>query len=485
MRKTKIVCTLGPATESYEVLNRLAAEGMDVARLNFSHGTHEYHAATIDRLKRLRAETGRNIGILQDLRGPKIRTGDLPADGICLKKGDRMRLVVDDGSLHPPVDGTGSETADHTVPVSYPGLVDDIDRGERILFDDGLLGAEVVEKDTGGLVCEVLYGGILLSHKGVNFPDSRLSVKAPTEKDLEDLEFGLRHEVDFVALSFVENGDDIRRLRKAMEGAANPPLIVAKIERVAALGAIDEIIEAADAVMVARGDLGVEAEMSMVPLHQKAIIRACNTVGKPVITATQMLNSMIDNPLPTRAEVTDVANAVFDGCDAVMLSGETAVGAYPLDSVAMMRRIIENVENDTTPKRARPEYDQNPENDIEEAVASAACRAARELDASYIVAQSISGRTAIMVSRFRPEVPILAITPLKSTHHRLSLVWGIRSVLVTSFEDAFIKTIRKTDEALVTAGLARNGDLVVVTAGIPAGGSGGTNVMKIHKIGDG
>jgi pyruvate kinase len=335
-RKTKIVCTIGPASSSPEVLNALVEAGMDVARINFSHGSHSSNGLIIRGIEKLREQTGRNIGILQDLGGPKIRVGRLPQEGVPLPEGDTVRLTAEsEDCLY---------REGHPIPVCYPALIQDVPEGARVLLDDGMLELKV-ERNTGKLLhCRILHGGRLYSHKGVNFPNLILSLGAPTEKDLEDLRFGLDQGVDFVALSFVQTAADLEAIREAAGDSESSPCIIAKLERASALENLDSIIAASDGIMVARGDLGIEADISMIPVYQKTAIRKANLIGVPVITATQMLDSMIRNPLPTRAEVTDVANAIYDGSDAIMLSGETAVGAYPVQSVCMMRAVADHVE---------------------------------------------------------------------------------------------------------------------------------------------
>jgi len=474
-KKTKIVCTIGPASSSPQVLRALAEAGMNVARINFSHGTHDSNTKIINTIKELREETGKNLGILQDLGGPKIRVGRLPEEGVALPEGDTIRLRSE------------TEQRDckegEPIPINYPALLQDVPESARVLLDDGLLELKVESHRGGCLQCRVLHGGRLYSHKGVNFPDLVLSLGAPTEKDLEDLRLGLTQGVDFVALSFVQTAADIEAVREIAEKSKRAPGIIAKLERGAALQNLDSIIAVSDGIMVARGDLGIEADISMIPVYQKTAIRKANLVGVPVITATQMLDSMIRNPLPTRAEVTDVANAVYDGSDAVMLSGETAVGAYPVQSVRMMRRVADHVEENLGLDRGwvRAE-EQDSVYSTQLAVAHSVCQTAERLGARCIVAQTISGTTARLISMYRPRTPILALTPEESTFHQLSLVWGVESLLIPKFEKDFLKTTAAGDKTLIEGGYAKKGDLVVVSAGIPAVKSGGTNVMKLHTV---
>jgi pyruvate kinase len=475
-KKTKIVCTIGPASASPDVLKALMEAGMDVARINFSHGNPDSNGLLIQAIEELRGQTGRNIGILQDLGGPKIRVGQLPPEGIPLADGDSIRLrpesehcVYEEGK---------------PIPVDYPALTKDVPEGARVLLDDGMLELKVEQNTGEHLRCRILHGGRLYSHKGINFPDLILSLGAPTNKDLEDLRFGLERGVDFVALSFVQTAADLEALREAVGDTKSAPCIIAKLERATALQNLDSIIAASDGIMVARGDLGIEADISMIPIYQKTAIRKANLVGVPVITATQMLDSMIRNPLPTRAEVTDVANAIYDGSDAIMLSGETAVGAYPVESVRMMRAVADNVEQNLGLDRGwvRSE-EQEASYSTQLAVAQSVCQTAERLRARCIVAQTISGTTARLISMYRPSTDLVAITPEESTFHHLSLVWGIEALLIPKFEKDFLKTTAASDKILMERGYVEKGDLVVISAGIPAAKSGGTNVMKLHTVG--
>ncbi|UCG00007.1 MAG: pyruvate kinase [Spirochaetaceae bacterium] len=473
-KRTKIICTIAPASASTEMLQAFAEAGMDVARINFSHGDRDTNGSLIQAIKTLRAQTGRNIGILQDLGGPKIRVGELPREGIFLPEGDSLLLAS----------GPRVYMEGKPIPVNYPALVEDVPEGARILLDDGLLELKVERNDGEFLRCRIIHGGRLYSHKGVNFPDLILSRGAPTDKDLDDLRFGLERGVDFVAVSFVQTAGDLEAVREAVGDSETAPCIIAKLERVSALQNLDSIIAVSDGIMVARGDLGIEADISMIPVYQKTTIRKANLVGIPVITATQMLDSMIRNPLPTRAEVTDVANAIYDGSDAIMLSGETAVGAYPVESVRMMRRIADHVEENLGLDRGwvRSEM-QESRYSTQLAVAQSVCQTAERLGAHCIVAQTISGTTARLIAMYRPRTPVIALTPRESTFHQLSLVWGIEALLVQKFEKDFLKTTATGDEILTDRGYVKKGDLVVISAGIPSAKSGGTNIMKLHKVG--
>ncbi len=474
--KTKIICTIGPSSSSPETLNALVNAGMNVARLNFSHGTHADKLEVINRLKKIREKTGINIGILQDLGGPKIRVGNLPEHGIELHVDTLVRLSP--GSIY------RKEAGVPAIPIDYAGLLQDVSESARILLDDGLLELAVEKRTPKHLICRVIHGGILSSRKGVNFPDLVLSASAPTEKDLEDLRFGIKQGVDFVALSFVQTADDMAVIKEEIKKGGGKISVIAKLERGTALNNLNSILAVSDGVMIARGDLGIEADLSMIPIYQKQIIQKCRLQGIVAITATQMLDSMIRNPLPTRAEVTDVANAIYDGSDAIMLSGETAAGAYPVEAVRMMRRIADHVERYRELDRSWVRnVKENAGLSPEQAVAHSVCKAAESLKARYIVAQTISGRTARLIAMYRPQVPIIAITPLETTYYQLSLVWGLETIFLPEFEKDFLQTVAKGDLELIKRQFVREGDLVVISAGIPAASTGGTNVMKLHIVG--
>ena len=475
--KTKIICTIGPSSWSVEILHRLADAGMNVARLNFSHGSHEQHARTIEKIKQIRKETGHNIGILQDLSGPKIRTGNLPEEGVVLEDDSLVRLVP----------GREFDTAASPlcIPVEYPNLLADIKENTRILLDDGLLELTAAKTASDHLECRVVHGGTLLSHKGVNFPGCVISQRAPTAKDLQDLAFGLDQGVDFVALSFVQTSDDIANLRGEIEKRKANVSVIAKLETATSVQNLDGIIDMCDGVMVARGDLGIETELTMLPINQKLIISKANSKGIIVIVATQMLDSMIRNPLPTRAEVTDVANAIHDGADAIMLSGETASGKYPLEAVTIMRQVARNVEtNISLTGRWMHDQRQRTYPSGEMAIAHSVCTSAEKLNAVLIAAHTLSGQTARLISQVRPTTRIVAITPVESTHHQLSLAWGVESIYAHGMETDFLKSIARADDILIDAGFVKKDDLVIVSTGIPASIAGGTNLMKIHRIGE-
>ncbi len=468
-RKTKIVCTLGPAAGSPEMIAKLMDAGMDVARLNFSHGTREQHRQTIHIIRSLSRETGKEIGILQDLGGPKIRLGILNDEKRTLKHGDRITLVP------------GEYAEGDAIPVNYPDLIGDIEQGNPILLADGTVQLVVVEKKDKSAVCEVVVGGVIYSRKGVNLPLCRLSVSAFTEKDREDLKVGLDEQVDFVALSFIRSLEDIQEVRSIIAGSSHHPMLIAKIEKRQAVDNFEEILSAVDAVMVARGDLGVEMPLEEAPMIQKKIIRITRQAGKPVITATQMLISMLESPRPTRAEATDVANAILDGTDALMLSDETAMGAYPVEAVSTLDRIARATEPYVDEKVFLEEEVSAMLHTVPAGISRAACRLALDLEAAAIVASSSSGSTARLVARFRPSAPVMALTDLIATQRQLSLSWGVIPHLGSAFVD--------TDQMFSSArswsmekGVVKPGDCIIITAGVPVGVSGTTNLLKVMEI---
>ncbi len=463
-RRTKIVCTIGPACR--DLLEGMIKEGMDMARLNFSHGTHSQHRADIRRIRGLSAELGRPVSIMQDLPGPKLRVGDIaPME---LREGDEITLSAKGG--------------ESTIPLPYQELVEDIKVGEPIFMDDGKIKLRALGKEEGAIRCEVLEGGGLSSHKGINLPETSLSLPSATEEDLHHLQFGLEEGVDYVALSFVRSAQDVEGAKGEIRKRGFDTPVIAKIEKSEAVKAIDEIVEASDGVMVARGDLGVEVAIEEVALVQKMVIEKCNRAGKPVITATQMLESMVENQRPTRAEVTDVSNAIYDGTDAVMLSGETATGKYPIEAVGMMSKIAIRTEASLDYRQILLSKLDYREETVSDSIAHATCQIAEELRARGIVVSTNSGSTALRVSRFRPSAPILAITPQEETWRRLNLVWGVYPYRVEG--------IRSTDDMMAKAekmglesGLFQRGDKVVITAGIPFGLPGTTNLLKVQTIG--
>lgn len=469
MRKTKIVCTIGPASESVSMLKKLIDAGMDVARLNFSHGVYEEHKKNIDNIRKLSAAANKPVAIMADLCGPKIRIGELKTESIKLKKGAKYILTAENV--------LGDETK---ASVSYKHLADDVAVGKKVLIDDGLIELEVVSKTKKDLICKVLNDGLLYPHKGVNFPGTTLNISALTDKDKKDAEFAVKNNVDYIAQSFVKTADDVLELKDLILKLGAKTQVIPKIEKHEACKNIEDIVKVSDAVMVARGDLGVEIPIEEVPVMQKEIIHLCNHYSKPVITATQMLDSMIRNPRPTRAEVTDIANAILDGTDAVMLSGETASGLYPVEAVEVMASVARINEKsmhcrDVLVKKVHSE-------NVTEAVSLATCEIAEKLGASAILTFTSSGRTARRISKYKPKPRILAATETESSKRRLNLSWAVYPFVMPQEKN----TDKMIEDAIKTAkklNLLKDGDLIVITAGIPAGISGSTNMIKIHVVG--
>jgi pyruvate kinase len=467
MPRTKIVCTIGPASESPGTIGRLIQSGMNLARLNFSHGSLQEHQEKIQIIRNISAEMNQPVGILQDLAGPKIRVGLIPEPGVILKAGDPFVLTSRN------VKGNAQR-----VSVTYADLPSEVRPGDRILMADGLLELVVAKTDRTDIHCEVITGGHLTSHKGINLPSGTLQAHSLTEKDRADLAFGLANGVDYVALSFVRTPADIREVKAIMDQEKQRVPVIAKIEKHEAVTNLDAIMEASEGIMVARGDLGVETPLEEIPTIQKMLIRKANSLGKPVITATQMLRSMVDSPRPTRAEATDVANAVLDGTDAVMLSEETASGAYPVQAVEFMVRILESAET----RFPHGKYLRlMPGKEVSESVAHASCILADHLDAAAIVAPTQSGLTARNISRFRPKRPIIALSPHPPIVRRLSLFWGCLPSLVPDPKgtDDMIETAAQS--ALHT-GTVTKGDLVVITAGHPVWQAGTTNMLRVKRL---
>ncbi len=467
---TKIVATIGPSSREPDVLVSLLQAGVDVARMNFSHGEHALHAENIARLRTAAAAVGKPVAVLVDLQGPKLRVGDM-GDGVELPAGSKVVLTTASFVGRPGL-----------VPVQYADLPSVVARGERILLDDGLIELEVRSTTNDEIVCQVITGGLLTSKKGLNLPDASLSIPAITDKDRADLKFALAQGVDWVALSFVRTADEVRQLKALIQKYGTddiPTLVVAKIEKPQAVQNIEEIAAEADGIMVARGDLGIEMPTEVVPMIQKRLIRHCNRLGKPVITATQMLDSMIRNPRPTRAEATDVANAVLDGTDAVMLSGETAAGRYPVLAVETMSRIVAEAEESLDWRL--PEIHAQKSTSITVAMAHASVETARDLNARAIITPTVTGVTARMISRFRPLVPIVAVTPQDRTQHQLMLSWGVYP-LHAPRADSSDKMIADAVAAAHTAGFVTAGDITVLTAGSRTGGSSHTDLMKVQVV---
>jgi len=467
MAKTKIVCTIGPASQNQQTLEAMIKAGMNVARLNFSHGSHPDHAQVIERLREVSNHVNTPVAILQDLCGPKIRVGEIPSPGIRLEPGDILTLT------NAATTGTGNRVA-----VSYADLPRDVEKGDVILLADGMMELEVIRTTDVDIDCRVIIGGVLTSHKGINLPSGTIRAPALTEKDKKDLEFGLALDVDFVALSFVRRPEDVNEVKRIIAAAGKKTPVIAKIEKHEAVNNIDAIIGAADGIMVARGDLGVEIPLETVPTIQKELVRKANAAGKPVIIATQMLRSMVDAPRPTRAEATDVANAVLDGTDALMLSEETASGNYPVKAVVYMSRIAESSEATYPYEKS---FSMITDIQVSESVAHAACILADHLNAKAIIASTQSGFTAAQLSRFRPKSHIIALSPDKTTVRRLCLYWGCLSSHVPRAEDVDAML----DAAVHTAldiGHIKEGDLIVITAGHPLWQSGTTNMIKVREL---
>ncbi len=467
MRKTKIICTIGPSSESPDIIRELILSGMNVARLNFSHGDHAEHLRKIEMIRAVSEELNMPIAILQDLCGPKIRVGNVKEPGIRLEPGQTFILTGDD------VDGD-----ERRVSVSYPALPQEVKVGDRILLADGMMELLVNAIADNDIICKVITGGILTSHKGVNLPTGTIRADSMTEKDKADLIFGLEHDVDFVALSFVREARDILNAKQIIASQGKDTPIIAKIEKHEAIVNIDAIIAESDGIMVARGDLGVEIPLENVPGIQKKLIRKACMAGKPVIIATQMLRSMVNSPRPTRAEATDVANAVIDGTDAIMLSEETANGDFPVEAVRFMVRIAESAEADF-PHDAYLKL--APAKDVSESVSHASCVLADHLDAAAIVATTRSGFTAMQISRFRPRPKLIALSPEKSTIRRLSLYWGCIPGFVPE-PDNTDDHIEQTVLSAIGTGKVSAGDLVVITTGHPLWASGTTNMMRVIRL---
>jgi pyruvate kinase len=471
LRKTKIVCTIGPASEKIPVLKKLIQSGMDVARLNFSHGSHEEHKQRIENIRQAAKEEGKNIAILLDTKGPEIRTGDLEKPEIELVAGNKVTLTTEQV--------LGNEKR---ISVSYQGLPQDVQPGATILIDDGLIGLTVERVHGSEIECIIDNGGVLKSRKGVNIPGVKINLPGITEKDAKDILFGIEQGVDFIAASFVRKPQDVLEIREILEEhQANIP-IISKIENQEGIDNLDSILDVSDGLMVARGDLGVEIPVEEVPIVQKEMIKKCNHLGKPVITATQMLDSMQRNPRPTRAEASDVANAILDGTDAIMLSGETAAGKYPVESVSTMARIAVRTETSLRYQERFQQKIREISHTITESISQAVVHTSYKLECSAIVTPTETGYTARMVSKYRPKTPVIAVTPNESTLRRLSLVWGvypIKGINAETTDEMFTYAISTALENQYV----KQGDLVVITAGVPVGKSGTTNLMKVHVIG--
>ncbi|MBG9982318.1 pyruvate kinase [Aerococcaceae bacterium DSM 111020] len=473
MKKTKIVCTLGPATDSQETMEAIIKAGMNVARFNFSHGDHEEQLERFNKLKAARENTSPNVAMLLDTKGPEIRTHLMKDNLVELIQGTTVKITMDE------VEGTSEKFS-----VSYEGLIDDVELGGHILLDDGLIDLLITDIDYENreIITEVQNSGIIKSRKGVNVPNVSLNLPAITEKDEADIRFGVRQGIDFIAASFVRRASDVLAIREVLEEEGDTSVkIISKIENQEGVDNIEDILEVSDGIMVARGDLGVEIPTADVPIYQKEIIRKCNEAGKPVITATQMLDSMQSNPRPTRAEAGDVANAIFDGTDAVMLSGETAAGDYPLEAVQTMASICVRTEEALIgqDKVALKSYDKG---DLTEAIGQAVGHTARNLGIETIVAATTSGHTAQMISKYRPKANILAATFDERVNRQLALTWGVHAYVIET-PDTTDEMLDLATELSIKEGFAHEGDLIIITAGVPVHETGTTNLMKVQQIG--
>ncbi|NYG57931.1 pyruvate kinase [Nocardioides daedukensis] len=469
MRRAKIVCTLGPATSTPEAIRNLVDAGMNVARLNMSHGTHEDHREVYHRVRKASDDTGRGVGIFADLQGPKIRLGLFPDGPALLMAGEQWTITTRDVPGNARIGST-----------TYAGLPGDVGPGDPILIDDGKVRLKVVAVEGTDVVTEVVVGGRVSNHKGINLPGVAVNVPALSEKDIADLRFALGLSVDFIALSFVRSAADADDVRRIMDEEGVHVPVIAKIEKPQAIENIDGIVKAFDGLMVARGDLGVECPLEDVPFLQKRLIEKARRNAKPVIVATQMLESMISAPAPTRAEASDVANAVLDGADAVMLSGETGIGAYPIITVETMARIVASTEAHELDNMAAITWNPRTRGGV---IAKAAAEVGHRVNAKFLVAFTQSGDSARRLSRYRSSIPVLAFTPLASTRSQLSMSWGVETFKTAPVEHTD-EMVRQVDEALLKSGRVKEGDYVVIIAGAPPGIPGSTNALRIHRMGD-
>ncbi|WP_331655277.1 pyruvate kinase [Aminipila sp.] len=473
MRKTKIICTLGPSTMEDDILRKLMLEGMNAARLNFSHGDHKQHELTLKRIRKMRDELGLPVATILDTKGPEIRVRGFENDKIILTSGQKFTLTTREL--------TGNQDI---VSITYRDLPKDVHAGMKILIDDGLIELKILEVGETDIVCEVENGGTVSNNKGVNVPNSNLSMPFISPKDYEDLLFGIEQNVDFVAASFVRTAEDVLAIKKILkEKNCNTIKLIAKIENMQGVENIDDIIDVSDGIMVARGDMGVEIPLEDVPVLQKKIIKKCIYAGKIVITATQMLDSMMKNPRPTRAEATDVANAIYDGTSAIMLSGETAAGAYPVEALQTMVKIAERAEEDIN---YRSRFIQNREfvkPDVTTAISHATCTTSMDLNAAAIITVTASGRTAHMISKYRPDSPVIGCTSNASVWRQLSLAWGVTPLIIPEYQntrDLFNSAVAAANKA----GYVKTGEIVVLTAGVPIGITGTTNILKVQIAGE-
>lgn len=472
MRKTKIICTLGPATDKEGVLERLVAEGMDIARFNFSHGTHEEQKKRLDSLKEIRQRLDKPIGALLDTKGPEIRIAAFKSGPVQLEEGQAFLLTPED------VEGTKD-----MVSVTYKELYKDIKPGDTVLIDDGLVGLQVEEIENKNVHCRVINGGEISDHKGINLPGVEVNIPFISQKDKEDILFGIQEDFDFIAASFTRSAEDVNAIRKILDENGGAGInIIAKIENQQGVDNIDSIIEAADGIMIARGDMGVEIPLEEVPIIQKDIIHKVYDAGRQVITATQMLDSMMKNPRPTRAETTDVANAIYQGTSGIMLSGETAAGKYPVEALKTMVRIAVRTESDIDYNELFSQHCKDNRTDMTTAISHATCMTALDLGAKAIITVSKSGRTARMVSKYRPACMIVGCTPDEHTYRQMNMSWGVQPVMIREEYSMEILFLHAT-EAAEKKGYVKNGEVVVLTAGVPLGKSGNTNLLKSTVVG--
>lgn len=473
MRKTKIVCTLGPSTSTEEKMKGLILAGMNVARFNFSHGDHAQHKKNLEMLRNICSELDIPVASLLDTKGPEIRLGLFAGGSAQLKTGDVFTLTTEE------IEGTAERAS-----ISYANLPNDISVGTTILLDDGLIELKVTDIAGCEIICKVLNGGKISDRKGVNVPDVSLSMPYISQKDRDDILFGIEQGFDFIAASFCRSADDILEIRKIMDSKKCDTIrLIAKIENSEGVNNIDEILKVSDGVMIARGDMGVEIPLEEVPVLQKKLIKKAYNAGKQVITATQMLDSMMKNPRPTRAEATDVANAIYDGTSAIMLSGETAAGEYPIEAVRTMAKIARRAEQDINYKARFFNRTFDTRSDVTNAISHATCTTAHDLGASAIITVTKSGLTARMISKYRPEVPIIGCTPIPQVCRQMNMSWGVTPLMIdeqATTDELFDSAV----EAAQKAGIVKSGDIVVITAGVPLGISGTTNLLKVHVVGD-
>lgn len=473
MKKTKIICTIGPASENTDTLEQLIKSGMNAARLNFSHGDHNWHGRVMENVKKLREKLNVPVAIILDTKGPEIRTGLFKNGEVNIKEGQKFTFTAREMM--------GDE---NICSVSYKGLPGDVKKGDCILVNDGLVAFKVLEVEDTEIHCTALNSGVMGDQKGMNVPGVPIHLPALTQKDIDDILFGIKKGIDIISASFIRKAADVIAIKRVLEenGGSNIA-VVSKIENREGVENIDEIIRFSDGIMVARGDLGDEIPVEEVPLAQKWIIEKCNMAGKPVVTATQMLDSMIRNPRPTRAEVTDVANAIFDGTDCIMLSGETASGKYPVESVQMMAKIAEKTETALDYEKMMEKRKLTSAKTVPDAISYSACTTAAELGVRAIITSTMTGSTAIRVSKFRPKQSIIAVTPFEDVARKLSIVWGVYPLLTERKESAD-DIINTSVEQALSSGYVRKGDLVVIAAGVPVGFTGTTNMIKVHIVGD-